>query len=221
MRLLPLLFIATSWGYAIFRFFRRLGPFGLLLLGALDSSFLFLPFGNDLLLIALISSDRGGWQWILYVLMSAIGSVFGVLMIDLIMRRASDEGLKRFVKPKQIERLREKIENSGGWAVFTATLIPPPFPFTAVVIAASALQCSRRTLLGAVFIGRLVRYTFEALLAIYFGRRLVRYMKSPIADYLVYAFIAIAVVGSMFSIVKWIRGRAGAATKPETQSDTA
>ena len=38
--------------YVLFRFFRRLGPIGLFILGALDSSFLFLPFGNDLLLIA-------------------------------------------------------------------------------------------------------------------------------------------------------------------------
>ena len=35
--------------------------FGLFLMSALDSSFLVLPFGNDLLLIALVSSNREGW----------------------------------------------------------------------------------------------------------------------------------------------------------------
>ncbi|HLA11714.1 MAG TPA: hypothetical protein VJ023_14095 [Pyrinomonadaceae bacterium] len=84
-------------------------------------------------------------------------------------------------------------------------LIPPPFPFTGVVMAASALQCSRRLLLGAVFAGRLIRFTLEALLAIYFGRRILRLMESPVIDYFVYGFIAVAVVGSTFSIMKWLR----------------
>ena len=52
-------------------------------MSALDSSFLVLPFGNDLLLIALVSSNREGAMWIAYVLVSAIGSVIGVFVIDL------------------------------------------------------------------------------------------------------------------------------------------
>lgn len=208
MRLSPMLLL-TSWGYGIFHFFRRLGPFGLLLLGALDSSFLFLPFGNDMMLIALVSADRAGFKWILYVLMSALGSVLGVVIVDLLMRKAGEEGLKKFVKPKRIEQLRKKMEKSAGWAVFIATLLPPPFPFTPVVMAASALQCSRTTLLGAVFVGRLVRYTIEAVLAIYFGRDLIRIINSPVIEYFVYAFIAIAVVGSTLSIIKWVSSRRG------------
>ena len=189
----------------IFGVFRRLGPLGLFIMGALDSSFLFLPFGNDLLLIALVSSDRESWRWVLYVLMSATGSVLGVYVVDLLMRKAGDEGLKKFLKPNKIEKLRQKMEKNAGWAVFMATLIPPPFPFTGVVMAASALQCSRRLLLGAVFVGRLIRFTVEALLAIYFGRRILRLMESPVIDYFVYGFIAVAVVGSTISIMKWLR----------------
>ena len=71
-----LLLVSTA---SILRFFIRLGIFGLLLMSALDSSFLVLPFGNDLLLIALVSSNRDSLIWIAYVLVSAIGSVIGVL----------------------------------------------------------------------------------------------------------------------------------------------
>src|SRR5438309_124563 len=126
--------LTGSGTHSIFRFFRRLGAFGLLLLGALDSSpFFFLPFGNDLLLIALISSERGSPSWILYVLMSVLGSLIGVSVIDLVMRKAGEEGLERFVNPGRIKQLRLRIEKHGGWVVFLSTLIPPPFPFTAVV----------------------------------------------------------------------------------------
>lgn len=201
--------LLLSWAQAVFRFFRRLGLIGLLLLGALDSSFLFLPFGNDFLLIALVSANRQGWTWLLYVAVSAVGSVIGVFIIDLLMRKAGEEGLKRFLKPKQIEKLREKMEKNAGWALFTATLLPPPFPFTPVVMAAAALQCSRKLLLITVFAGRLVRFTVEALLALYFGRQVLRILDSEIVDYFVYGFIVIAVVGSTLSLMKWLKRNGG------------
>ena len=187
--------------------FRSLGAFGLFLMGALDSSFLFLPFGNDLLLIAMISSNRSWVQWILYVIMSALGSVVGVFIVDLIMRKAGEEGLQKFVKADKIKRLKCKMEKGGGWAVFVATLMPPPFPFTAVVMSASALQCGRKIVLLAVFFGRLIRFTIEALLAIYFGRGILKIMESDVIEYFVYAFILIAVIGSIFSIRKWLGAR--------------
>ena len=96
------------------RFFLRLGIFGLFLLSALDSSFLVLPFGNDLLLIALVSRDRSSLIWIAYVLVSAIGSIVGVLVIDVIMRKAGEKGLEHFVSPKKIDKFKRKIENKAG-----------------------------------------------------------------------------------------------------------
>src|SRR5688572_166791 len=135
---------------------------GLFLMSALDSSFLVLPFGNDLLLIALVSSNRDSLIWIAYVLISAAGSVLGVFIIDLLMRKAGEKGLERFVSERKVERLKKKLENKAGVSVFVATLIPPPFPFTPVVMTASALQSPRRTMLAAVFVGRLIRFTAEA-----------------------------------------------------------
>ena len=200
--------VLVSFGAAsILSFFQRLGMFGLFLLSALDSSFLVLPFGNDLLLVALVSSDRGGLSWIPYVLISALGSVLGVFAIDLVMRQTGEKGLERFLKKKKIERFKKKIENKAGLSLFVATLMPPPFPFTPVVMTASALQCSRRTLLGSVFLGRLVRFTLEAVLALYFGRKLIVYMNSKVLEYLVYGLIIIAVVASIFSVSQWLKGR--------------
>jgi membrane protein YqaA with SNARE-associated domain len=198
---------AGSWGYSVFAFFRRLGAGGLFLLGILDSSFLFLPFGNDVLLIALVSSNREGPKWILYVLMSSLGSVIGVLLIDLMMRKAGEQGLEKFVKPKKIESLKHKMEKRAGWVIFWATLMPPPFPFTAVVMTAAALQFSRKKILLAVFVGRFIRFTLESLLAIYFGRQVLKFMSSEVVEYFVYGFLIMAVVGSVYSIRKWVTSR--------------
>ena len=100
-----LLLVLSISGW-ILRFFRRLGVFGLLLLSALDSSFLVLPFGNDLLLIALVSSHRDSLGWIAYVVVSAIGSVIGVFVVDLIMRKAGEKGRERFVNQRRIDKLK-------------------------------------------------------------------------------------------------------------------
>ena len=187
------------------RFFLRLGIFGLFLLSALDSSFLVLPFGNDVLLIALVSRDRSSLAWIGYVLVSALGSILGVFVIDLIMRKAGEKGLERFVSAKKIEKFKAKLENKAGLTVFVATLLPPPFPFTPVVMTASALQTPRAKLIGAVFVGRLVRCTIEALLALYFGRKLIAYINSDVVTYFVYGLIAVAAVLSTLSLITWLR----------------
>jgi len=199
----PLLIVSTTrW---VLRFFLRLGVFGLFLMSALDSSFLVLPFGNDLLLIALVSSNRDSLIWIAYVIVSALGSVVGVFFVDMIMRKAGESGLERFVSRKRIDKLKAKLENKAGITVFIATLIPPPFPFTPAVMTASALQSPRGQLLIAVFLGRLVRFGIEAVLALYFGRQLIAFMNSDVVTYIVYALIGIAVILSTLSLLRWLK----------------
>ena len=199
----PLLLLASSRAWL--RFMLRLGMPGLFLMSALDSSFLVLPFGNDLLLIALVSANRESMIWIAYVAISAVGSVVGVFVLDLLMRKAGEKGLERFVSERKVERWKKKLENKLGITVFVATLLPPPFPFTPVIMTASALQCSRKKLLGAVFVGRVIRFTVEAILALYFGRQLIAYINSDIVTYFVYALIAAAVILSTLSLLRWVR----------------
>jgi len=199
----PLLLVASSRAWL--RFMLRLGMPGLFLMSALDSSFLVLPFGNDLLLIALVSSNRDSLIWIAYVVVSALGSVLGVLVIDLLMRKAGEKGLERFVSERKVERWKKKLENKLGITVFVATLLPPPFPFTPVIMTASALQCSRQKLLIAVFVGRLIRFAVEGILALYFGRQLIAYINSDAVTYFVYALIGVAVILSTLSLLRWLR----------------
>lgn len=179
--------------------------FGLLVLSALDSSFLFLPFGNDLMLIALVSSNRSVLMSIGYVVASVVGSMLGVFVIDSLMRKTGEKGLERFISPGQLDRLKRKLKTKAWLTVFIATLMPPPFPFTPVIMTASALQCSRAGILSAVGVGRLIRFTLEAILAVYFGRRVIAILSSPVVSYFVYGLIVIAVVGSILSVMKWLK----------------
>lgn len=201
------LLLAAGFATRAFEFLRRLGWIGLFLLGIGDSSFLFFPFGNDLLLIALVSTGDKTWTWIPYVIAAAAGSVVGVFLVDLVMRKVGEEGLDNFVSEKTVKRLKSKLEDHAGRAVFVGTILPPPFPFTAVVAMAAALQAPRSHILLAVFGGRLLRFTIEALLALWIGRQLMEYINSDYVAYFVYAFMGVAVVGSVFTIRKWVKNR--------------
>jgi membrane protein YqaA with SNARE-associated domain len=202
MRILHLLTVGLSsiW---LLRFFRRLGAFGIFLFSVLDSSFFFLPFGNDLLLIALTSADRDGFSWVLYIFAAVAGSLLGTLVVDVTMRAAGEKGLRRFVSENKVEQLKQKIDTKAGVTVFLATVLPPPFPFTPVIMTAAALQYPRSKLLATVFAGRLLRYTVEAILALYFGRKLIRYINSEVFAYFVYLLIGLALILSLLSFLKW------------------
>jgi membrane protein YqaA with SNARE-associated domain len=190
--------------HALFLFFTHLGAFGLLLLGVLDSSFLFLPLGNDLLLVALTVRNHAALP--LYVAMAAAGSTLGCYFVDLIVRKGGGAGLKMVLSPKRLSYVEKKVGDRAAAALLVATLAPPPFPFTTVIAAVSALHYPRGKMLGIIAAGRLVRFTIIGLLAIWLGRHMLRMARTPAFEWSMGAFIALCVVGSAISIYKWVSG---------------
>jgi membrane protein DedA with SNARE-associated domain len=89
-------------------------------------------------------------------------------------------------------------------------------------MTASALQASRKKLLLTVFAGRLLRFGIEGLLAIFFGKQVLEIMNSKVIEYLVYGVIAITIVGSVLSVMKWISSRKGSPReRPQPQEGEA
>jgi membrane protein YqaA with SNARE-associated domain len=187
----------------LFTLLLHAGGLGLIILGTLDSSFLFLPFGNDLLLVILTARHHENLP--LYVLTASVGSATGVLLLDLVCRKGGEEGLKKIVSPKRHDYLKKKMSQNAAVALIVACLTPPPFPFTAVVAAASAFQYPRPRLLAYVFGARAVRFTLIGLAAIYFGRRIIRMANSPEFFWFIVGFSALCLIGSAISVMRWIR----------------
>ncbi len=172
-------------------------------MGALDSSFLFLPFGNDLLVVGLIARNHQGF--IIYVLAAACGSTLGVLLLDLVARKAGEEGIQKIAGPKRFEYLKRKIGEKGGRTIVLGCLAPPPFPFTMVVATNSALGYPRARLLWIVWLTRAARFTVIGLLAVKFGSAILRIANSPAFKWSMAGFIAICIAGSAISITNWVR----------------
>src|SRR5271155_661049 len=99
----------------IFAWLLQLGLFGPLILGIADSSFLFLPFGNDLLVVILTVRNHGHLP--LYVVTAAIGSTLGVLLLDAVCRKGGEEGLKKMMKPGRLDYFKRRMTNQAAVAI--------------------------------------------------------------------------------------------------------
>ena len=187
----------------LFTLLLHAGGFGLVILGILDSSFLFVPFGNDLLLVILTARHHEYFP--LYVVAASLGSAMGVFLLDLVCRKGGEEGLKKMISPGRLDYLKRKMSQNAAVAIVVACLTPPPFPFTAVIAAASAFQYPKFRLLAYVFGARVIRFTLIGLAAIYFGRRILRMANSPEFVWFIVGFSSLCLAGSALSVMRWIR----------------
>jgi membrane protein YqaA with SNARE-associated domain len=178
------------------------GGVGLLILSAIDSSPLFLPFGNDLLMIAMTVRSH---KWIFYyALMAAVGSVIGSLTVDVLSRKGGEKAFEKTVSPRRFKYIKSRVTKQAGWALAFASLMPPPFPYTPFVAGSAAFQYPRKRLLSVIFVSRFLRFMIDGALAVLLGRRLLQLADSRVLDYGVMALIALSVAVSAFAIYKLI-----------------
>lgn len=206
----------ASW---LFAFILKLGGFGLLLLGVLDSSFLFAPWGNDLLVVAMTARNPHAAPMLYYAAMSAAGSVLGCLLIDLTLRPLGAQGLEKHLPAGKLKRVEAKVRDHAGPALAIASLVPPPFPFTAFVMAAAAFQYSRKRMLAIIGASRLVRFTLFGVFALYFGKSILRWLKNPVVQGCLIGLTIFCIVGSVVSVYGWLRRRGPSPVKGKVHVD--
>ncbi len=193
-------------------FFFALGGFGLVLLGVLDSSFLMMPLGNDLLVVALTASHRTHMPY--YVAMATLGSTLGVALAHWVSSKGGKKLIEGDRRSKQIEYVEKKISRYGGWAIGMAALAPPPFPFTPFIVVPAALQYPRAKMLWIIAGCRAIRFSIEGWLALMYGKRILALAKSPALEWGIGALVIISIVGSGFSIWGWLKK--GKSKRPES-----
>lgn len=189
----------------LFAFFLKFGGLGLVALGILDSSFLFAPLGNDLLLTAMVARHREVLKMVYYAGMATVGSVLGCLLIDVVFRRAGEKGLDKHLPRKRLQYVKDKVRKNAAWALVLAALAPPPFPFTPFIMATAALEYPRRRLLTVVGVARMIRFTVVGVLALLFGRQMLSWSENSIVQGLLFGLIVVCVAGSAVSVYGWVR----------------
>ncbi len=156
---------------------RHLGAFGLFLLAILDSSPLPTFGGLDVLTAILAARHREPWYF--YAIISTAGSLIGAVITYRIARRAGAAYLSRKFGEERVHHLLRYVKEWGEGTLIAATLLPPPFPTTAVFAAAGVIEFPLRRYLLGIAVGRGIRYSVLAVVAAHYGRRFIRIVRHP------------------------------------------
>ena len=150
------------------------GP-AMVVIGALDSSLLSLPEVNDYLVVARCFAHPRAVFF--FPLFAATGSVLGCLLLYTILRRGGQAVLHRRFRIDHVQRVERAYARFGILALAVPALLPPPMPFKIFVATAGALQFPRRRFLVTILLARSLRYYVEGTLAVFYGERVVRFLK--------------------------------------------
>lgn len=147
----------------------------MIVIGALDSSLLSLPEINDYLVVGRCINEPSAVFY--FPLFAAIGSLIGCWLLYSIMQRGGQAVLRRRFKRANIERVERAYARYGFLAIAIPALLPPPMPFKIFVATAGTLEYPRRKFLVTVMIARSFRYYVEGVLAVFYGRRVLLFLK--------------------------------------------
>jgi membrane protein YqaA with SNARE-associated domain len=183
---------------------RHLGGVGLILLGLADNSVVPLPGSMDVLTIYLAARHRDLWWY--YAFMATVGAVIGGYITYGLARKGGKEAFERRLSKEKAEKVFARFERWGFGAVAVPALLPPPFPIVPFLLAAGALQYSRKKFVAALALGRAVRFTIVAGLGVVYGRHIVRFFSQYYKPAL-FLLIGLAVVGGILALIQYYRYR--------------
>lgn len=187
----------------------------MVIIGALDSSLLSLPEINDYLVVGRCIKDHTAVFY--FPLFAATGSVLGCNLLYSIVRRGGQAVLRKRFPLASIKKVERAYERFGFLAIGIPAILPPPLPFKIFVATAGALEYPRWKFLLTVMIARSFRYYVEGILAVFYGRRVLLFLKDN--GLVIVSIVAtLALIGLGVYIL--IRRRKGPAATPDTEGST-
>ncbi len=186
----------------IFSFF--LSTWGIAVLAALDSSILFsVPFALDAAVVVLAAQHRDLF-W-LYPLLVVPMSIVGALSTYWIGSKLREEGLEHFVAGRRLKDVQKRVRRSRAFTLAALDLIPPPFPFTPVILVSGALDVKPKPFFLMLAAVRIVRFGGEAVLALFYGYLIVSWLKSEAVRTIAGLLFVLVLAGAGWSIYRLLR----------------
>jgi membrane protein YqaA with SNARE-associated domain len=192
----------TLWSWL-----ERLGGIGLILLALADNSVVPMPGSMDALTIILSANHKEWWPY--YAAMATIGGMIGAYATYALGRKGGKESLEKKLSKQKAAKVYAIFNKYGFWSLFVPGLLPPPVPFSPFLIAAGAMQYSRRNFFIAVGLARAIRYGALAYLGSMYSKQIFGFFHSYDPPIL-WTFVALAVLGGIAAaIYVWKRKRDG------------
>jgi membrane protein YqaA with SNARE-associated domain len=163
----------------------------------------FLPLAVDIGIV-LLASRPDGLFWI-YPFAAASGFVCGAAVTYYIGQRLGEAGLRRLIRKDRLAAIQRRVQGKGAVALAVLCLIPPPFPFTACILAAGALRVRLWLFLTSLGLSRLLQYQTEAVLAHYYGKNMIAWFESDTLEYAGALLFGAAIIGTGISAIQFVR----------------
>lgn len=199
----------------------HLGVAGLFMVSVLDSSIIPLPVPGttDLLLLWLASHNGNPW---LLASSAIAGSLIGGYTSWKIGKQGGEVALKHWVPERILKRIVSWVTRHPILAVFLPAILPPPIPLSPFLLASGALGVARKPFLLTFGAARILRYSFVAWLAVFYGRPIVRVWSGTLEKWstpLLWVFAVVVVTGVCLGVAKLRSHRStqpvhGQATEP-------
>lgn len=151
-----------------------LGGLGLFVVAFFDSSVLTFPVANDLLVMQLSVLHPARMPY--YALMATLGSLAGCLWLYFLAKKGGEVMFRKRAGARA-ERIRGWVARNSFLSLAIPSILPPPMPFKAFVVAAGVFQAPLRTFVLALALGRGLRYFALGYLAALYGADAYRYLR--------------------------------------------
>ena len=179
------------------------GPWGVFLLGFIDSLGIPLPATMDalLILVAVKAPQRAYFT----ALMAVLGSAGGSIGLFLAVRHGRRLFLKGEPPPGKRQRFERWFNRYGMLTVFIPAVTPVlPLPLKVFVVSAGALKTPFSKFLAVILLARVIRYFGEAYLGILLGEDAQTFLARHVWTIL---GIAVALAGAAYVVIGMIDRR--------------
>lgn len=175
-----------------------LGGAGLFVVAFLDSSVLSFPFVTDLLFMEFVIHRPA--RILYYIVAATVGSLAGCIWLYLLAKKGG-EAYRRRRGARPEGRIRTWVIRHSFLSVFVPSIVPPPAPFKAFIVAEGVIQVPLRTFVLGLLAGRGLRYTIEGLFAFEYGRAVETFMLQHKVVTIAVPLVSITLI---YFVTRWL-----------------
>lgn len=203
------------------------GVFGLFFISVIDSSFVPLPVpGVTDIMLVLFAAQKT--NVILLVLLATAGSALGGYLSYQVGQSGGMAFLEKHVPPRIFKRVCEWMEHHAILSVALPAILPPPMPLSPFVLAAGALNMSRKKFMWTFTLSRLARHAFAVWLGVHYGKSVLQLWRKFSTTWgttiliVVWSVILISVAFALWQLWKTshsvgaVRRKSGTTRQPAT-----
>jgi membrane protein YqaA with SNARE-associated domain len=194
-----------------------LGAWGVVVIAAADGAGIPLPGAVDAVVASYVFANPArAWM---YVPMAAAGSALGCLVLYAIGYAGGEALLRRRMPEWKFDKMRRSFDQHAISALMIPAILPPPFPFKIMVLAASAFEMPVVHFLLSIFAGRLARFAALAVLTIFFGPGIVTVVATLFTRHLALTLIIVAAAVAIFLLIRRTNSRRSQISSNEANNE--